>query len=390
MTKCVMPHIGLALQNNGDFCVCNVNTMSFKNNQQQVMFVHKDQLKDAWGSHTRRMISTALDRGRELKQCAHCTNLEKANSSSPRTQFNNLFKDVVPLAHQPRVFVLKPGNTCNLACRMCNAETSSGWYKDSYSIDVKRAGYIGTLQEYTKEFEHIRHSFNASNVDYWDTFTEWLPNLVYLDIYGGEPMLNPALFDSLARAAEANAQIQLHTNGTIFNPRYLDILTKYPKVRFAVSIDSDNEDELNYIRYPANANTVLSNLVKITEFFKPHKNIELVITTTVTPLNIVQLDRIVDNLSQLKLPVALNAVNAPSEYDIRHIPISVREQIYNRISKNKIIKSQGIDNLLMQTIPGCDIAWPKFWQHTQDLDQLRNQKFADVFPEVYQLFKPYV
>jgi sulfatase maturation enzyme AslB (radical SAM superfamily) len=385
-----MPHIGLALQNNGDFCVCNVNTMSFKNNQQQVMFVHKDQLKDAWGSHTRRMISTALDRGRELKQCAHCTNLEKANSSSPRTQFNNLFKDVVPLAHQPRVFVLKPGNTCNLACRMCNAETSSGWYKDSYSIDVKRAGYIGTLQEYTKEFEHIRHSFNASNVDYWDTFTEWLPNLVYLDIYGGEPMLNPALFDSLARAAEANAQIQLHTNGTIFNPRYLDILTKYPKVRFAVSIDSDNEDELNYIRYPANANTVLSNLVKITEFFKPHKNIELVITTTVTPLNIVQLDRIVDNLSQLKLPVALNAVNAPSEYDIRHIPISVREQIYNRISKNKIIKSQGIDNLLMQTIPGCDIAWPKFWQHTQDLDQLRNQKFADVFPEVYQLFKPYV
>jgi organic radical activating enzyme len=390
MTKCIMPHIGLALQNNGDFCVCNVNPMSFKNNQQQVMFVHKDKLEDAWGSYTRRMIATALDRGRDLKECAHCTDLEKANDSSPRLQFNTLFKDVVPMASQPRVFVLKPGNTCNLACRMCNAETSSGWYKDSYNIAVKREGYTGTSQEYTKEFEHIRNSFNASNVDYWDTFTKWLPKLVYLDIYGGEPMLNPALFDSLGRAVEANTQIQLHTNGTIFNPKYLDTLTRYPKVRFAVSIDSDNEDELNYIRYPANAKTILSNLVKIAEFFKPHKNVELVITTTVTPLNIVQLDRIVDNLNQLKLPVALNAVNTPSEYDIRHIPVGVREQIYNRISKNKIIKSQGIDNLLMQTIPGCDVHWPKFWQHTQDLDQLRNQKFADVFPEVYQLFEPYV
>jgi hypothetical protein len=47
-------------------------------------------------------------------------------------------------------------------------------------------------------------------------------------------------------------------------------------------------------------------------------------------------------------------------------------------------------NFLMQTIPGCDVAWPKFWKITKELDSIRNQSFESTFPEFYELIKTYV
>ena len=384
-TYCVMPHKALALQNNGDFCVCNLNNMSFENKTREVMYAHNTSLKDAWNSHTRKMVSAALDRNRELPACSHCFDLEKSGSSSPRKNFNSLF-DVLPtLTTQPQVFILKPGNTCNLACRMCNPATSSGWYQDAHQLAIKNEGFVGTATEYSKTFEHIRNSFNQNNTEFWDTFVEWLPNMVFVDIYGGEPFLNPALFNALERVADAgqsqNTSLQLHTNITIFNSKYLEILSKFKSVQIGLSIDSDQVAELEYIRYPVKADLVFDNLEKFKQIAKKYKNITVNICITVTPLNVLHISRIQQNLHQ-HLPTDINMVTSPGEYDIRHIPLSVRKVIANR--------NPSVANFIMQTVPGCDVLWPKFWQHTKDLDQLRGQSFEDTFPEFYELIEPYV
>jgi sulfatase maturation enzyme AslB (radical SAM superfamily) len=384
-THCVMPHKALALQNHGDFCVCNLNNMSFENKTREVMYAHNTSLKDAWNSHTRKMIAAALDRDRELPACSHCFDLEKSGSGSPRKNFNSLF-DVLPtLTTQPQVFILKPGNTCNLACRMCNPATSSGWYKDAHRLAVENEGFVGTATEYSKTFEHIRNSFNQDNTDFWDTFVEWLPNIVFVDIYGGEPFLTPALFTALERVADAgqstNTSLNLHTNVTMFNPKYLEILSKFKSVKIGLSIDSDCIKELEYIRYPVNADTVFDNLEKFKQASKEYSNITFGICITVTPLNVLHISRIKQKLDQY-LPAYLNIVTSPGEYDIRHIPLPVR----------KIIARQNpsIANFIMQTVPGCDVLWPKFWKHTKDLDQLRGQSFENTFPEFYELITPYV
>ena len=384
-TYCVMPHKALALQNNGDFCVCNLNNMSFENKTREVMYAHNTSLKDAWNSHTRKMVSAALDRNRELPACSHCFDLEKSGSSSPRKNFNSLF-DVLPtLTTQPQVFILKPGNTCNLACRMCNPATSSGWYQDAHQLAIKNEGFVGTATEYSKTFEHIRNSFNRDNTEFWDTFVEWLPNMVFVDIYGGEPFLTPALFDALERVANTgqsqNTSLQLHTNITIFNSKYLEILSKFKSVQIGLSIDSDQVAELEYIRYPVKADLVFDNLEKFKQIAKKYKNITVNICITVTPLNVLHISRIQQNLHQ-HLPTDINMVTSPGEYDIRHIPLSVRKVIANR--------NPSVANFIMQTVPGCDVLWPKFWQHTKDLDQLRGQNFEDTFPEFYKLIEPYV
>ena len=93
-------------------------------------------------------------------------------------------------------------------------------------------------------------------------------------------------------------------------------------------------------------------------------------------------EKIKFNLEKYKLAVGLNIVTSPGEYDIRHIPLPVRKIIANQ--------NPSIANFIMQTVPGCDILWPKFWKHTKDLDQLRGQSFEDTFPEFYELIKPYV
>ena len=384
-TYCVMPHKALALQNHGDFCVCNMNNMSFETKTREVMYVHNTSLKDAWNSHTRKMVSAALDRNRELPACSHCFDLEKSGSSSPRKNFNSLF-DVLPtLTTQPQVFILKPGNTCNLACRMCNPATSSGWYQDAHQLAIKNEGFVGTATEYSKTFEHIRNSFNRDNTEFWDTFVEWLPNMVFVDIYGGEPFLTPALFDALERVANTgqsqNTSLQLHTNITIFNSKYLEILSKFKSVQIGLSIDSDQVAELEYIRYPVKADLVFDNLEKFKQIAKKYKNITVNICITVTPLNVLHISRIQQNLHQ-HLPTDINMVTSPGEYDIRHIPLSVRKVIANR--------NPSVANFIMQTVPGCDVLWPKFWQHTKDLDQLRGQNFEDTFPEFYKLIEPYV
>jgi MoaA/NifB/PqqE/SkfB family radical SAM enzyme len=384
-TYCVMPHKALALQNNGDFCVCNLNNMSFENKTREVMYAHNTSLKDAWNSHTRKMVSAALDRNRELPACSHCFDLEKSGSGSPRKNFNSLFGVLPTLTTQPQVFILKPGNTCNLACRMCNPATSSGWYKDAHRLAVENEGFVGTATEYSKTFEHIRNSFNQDNTDFWDTFVEWLPNIVFVDIYGGEPFLTPALFTALERVADAgqstNTSLNLHTNVTMFNPKYLEILSKFKSVKIGLSIDSDCIKELEYIRYPVNADTVFDNLEKFKQASKEYSNITFGICITVTPLNVLHISRIKQKLDQY-LPAYLNIVTSPGEYDIRHIPLPVR----------KIIARQNpsIANFIMQTVPGCDVLWPKFWKHTKDLDQLRGQSFENTFPEFYELIKPYV
>jgi MoaA/NifB/PqqE/SkfB family radical SAM enzyme len=385
-TYCVMPHKALALQNHGDFCVCNMNNMSFETKTREVMYVHNTSLKDAWNSHTRKMVSAALDRNRALPACAQCFDLEKSGSGSSRKQFNSMFGSLPTLTTQPQVFILKPGNTCNLACRMCNPATSSGWYKDAYQLAIKNEDFVGTAAEYSKTFEHIRNSFNRDNTEFWDTFVEWLPNMVFVDIYGGEPFLTPALFDALQRVADAgqssNTKLQLHTNLTVFNPHYLEILSKFKSVKIGLSIDSDQVQELEYIRYPVDARTVFDNLEKFKQISNKYQNIVMNICLTVTPLNVFNVEKIKFNLEKYKLAVGLNIVTSPGEYDIRHIPLPVRKIIANQ--------NPSIANFIMQTVPGCDILWPKFWKHTKDLDQLRGQSFEDTFPEFYELIKSYV
>jgi hypothetical protein len=401
-TYCVMPHLGIAFQNNADICCCNINKESWQDKKRNTMHVYSHPVELAYKSHTRKMIAASLDNGIRHPSCQHCWDLESAGKESTRQILNSKFDSVTPLPDQPRILIIKPGNTCNFACRMCNPMTSSSWYRDGYEIekegllssswydDIKSPEEVAsiTVKEYSKTFETIRNSFNQDNLEYWNTLKKWTKNLVFIDIYGGEPFLSPAMFDLLEHGvtigASKNITIAIHTNASIFNERYLKILSQYKKVSFYVSIDSAVPDQLEYIRHKADFNTVVENSKKIIEYFKDYPNVQIGVSLTITPLNVFYVDTIICGLKQLLglAPKTVNIVTTP-EYDIRHLPTLVKQYLIENIKESTTV------NFLKQTISGCDIEWPKFCRATDKLDQLRGQSFSKTFPEWWALLEPY-
>jgi organic radical activating enzyme len=383
-TFCIATHVCMAVQNEVDYCCCNANKESWKTNDHQVMRVNEHSPKQAWNSYSRKIIREVLDNGQQHHSCQKCWDIEAAGSISQRMTLNNMFVDVELLNDQPQIIIIKPGNTCNFACRMCNPETSSSWYSDAYKLEKSTLPF----SEYTRKFETIRNSFNRDNENFWNTFKQWLPTIKYIDIYGGEPFLAPALFDLLEHGVNIGAakevSLQLHTNASIMNQHYLDILSQYKKVTCKVSIDSSDPKKNDYIRHQGNFDKTIANAKLFKTFFDQHKNLNFGVTYTLTPLNVFHVDQDKELISELlELPkIDVNIVTTP-EYDIRHLPIPVKDFLINNINDSSV------NNFLKQTIPGCDIEWPKFCKVTDELDAIRNQSFAETFPEWWEMLKPY-
>jgi len=378
-----MPHVGMALQNEADICCCNTSKESWRTNRHDIMKIYDNPIKSAFNSHTRKIIAATLDNGIRHTGCQECWNAEDSGNQSPRQTWNELIGNIEPLPDQPQVLIIKPGNTCNFACRMCNPETSSSWYKDGYQLDNPGIPF----NEYTRKFEIIRNSFNPSNTEMWSTLKEWVHKFKIIAIFGGEPFLVPALFNLLDHAvkigAAAEITLSLHTNASIYNLRYLEILSKFKTVKFHVSLDAVDPAQLTYIRHKLEYDQVMENVGKFKNFFKDYDNVDMGITTTITPLNVYYVDQIYQGLSaNFSLPVGINIVSTP-EYDIRHLPISVKSMLIDQLSDKQVI------NFLQMTIPGCDIEWPKFCRITDQLDQLRNQQFSSTFPEWWKILEPH-
>lgn len=391
-TYCKLAHISLAVQNEGDVCVCNKNTQSFEDGKKNKLYLHEVGLERMWRSPTRKLIRVALDHGKRIPSCQACWNDEDAGVESFRQIFNKKLKDVDPSETQPQILILKPTNVCNLGCRMCQPSTSTTLYQDFYKLDTELKSFTGTFKEYTKKFETIRLGLGKQNIDIWETFKQWLPGFIFLDIYGGEPMLAPAMWDKMIDAANndkvADTAIQFHTNGVIWNQSYIDILPKFKHVQIAISIDSNDTNQLEYIRHKVDVVALQENIEKYIELSNKYKNISVNICFTVSIYNIWYADAILDGLEKYGVPVFSNVVYGPDQYDFRHLPPEIKHQLIEKFKNNK--KCEKFISLLNHQIPGCDIWWPRFWEELHILDRVRDQSFAETFPEYYQAMLPYI
>ena len=178
--------------------------------------------------------------------------------------------------------------------------------------------------------------------------------------------------------------MQLSTNITTYNERQLNILTKYKSVNISLSVDSHIPKQLAYIRYPCDPAQIIENLQKFRNYFANHQNVSLSITLTVTPHNIYYLDEIHDALCKYMPFNEFNFVHIPAKYDVRIIPHPIKIAISEKINKPEI------KEYLLQEVSGAKDLFREFWNETLDLDSYRNQNFQSVFPEYYEILKPYL
>lgn len=260
------------------------------------------------------------------------------------------------------------GNTCNLKCITCGPHSSSRWQKEYYDIHGKD---IPHFKFYKKNF--VRD------------FVAQAPEIVHLDIPGGEPFLSgvdeqQALLKYYIESGRSD-QITLHytTNAQVFpETQWWQTWRHFKEVDIQLSIDGIGK-RYEYIRYPASWDVLIENVKK----YQAHQqaNIRLSVSHTLSAYNIYYLEEFFKWCYNIGLP-------RPWVGKV-HNPYYMRPSVWSSPAKKLIIEQLSSSNyqdvrLWAGMISAADDTefFNEFVENLHKHDQYRQLDFTKTFPEL--------
>lgn len=173
-------------------------------------------------------------------------------------------------------------NTCNLACRMCNAWLSSTWQQN-----IK----LNATKKWHKEF--TSWSIDSTPVKFDElVFFDDLPNVKHLKLLGGEPFLIKEVKRTLEYILSKNfsQNINLHLTTNLMQPIndwWINVFESFKSVTLIGSVDGLNS-RYEYIRPGASFDQALKTVDQIKTISKVIPNFHFMISSTGQTLNAVQ------------------------------------------------------------------------------------------------------
>jgi MoaA/NifB/PqqE/SkfB family radical SAM enzyme len=233
----------------------------------------------------------------------------------------------------------------------------------------------------------------ADDAKLFDDLLRSPETLSRLYIPGGEPLINDrvaAVLDHLiAAGAASHMHLELSTNCTHVDPRFIARLEKFRKVSMYLSIDAVGA-EFEYIRYPARWHVVDRNIRLLKESYGLHCNVPPVIQIY-NVLGITDLFRYCDSLG---LEFGMNILHTPERLAIRNLPPRARAEAAARLIQyhDKDCNS-GRQSMVMSLAkylaaldrPADPKAFREFMLFTNDLDVTRGQSFRSTYPDLVRL-----
>ncbi|MFI5360477.1 MAG: twitch domain-containing radical SAM protein [Elusimicrobiota bacterium] len=276
--------------------------------------------------------------GRWPDFCRRCLVTEQTGGTSRRRQENEHFRGEIPglLAGTEvdggiPVRVLSAdyrlGNLCNLACRMCNPNSSSTWARTwlpgEPGVRPAPPGHGARRDPY----DWYR------NPVFLERFKEQAPSLKHLHFAGGEPLIVPEMLALLRRCVEdgvaGNIELTYNTNITKIPAELKTLWPRFRAVRLFCSVDAFGA--LNeYIRPPSSWKTIDRNLRDLDSHFVSYGLAEVLIMTTVQAYNVLRLDELYDYLFENMSHVG----QLPHLIDLHH-PRHYRSQVLPTPLKNR-------------------------------------------------------
>lgn len=266
--------------------------------------------EDALGSSSKRVKEN-------LKSSISPVNFVKTFQQSPdRELFDYSLNNNGLTEARPVSYHISLGNECNLACRMCSPTASSKIAVE----EIKLGQYYGPARQNWTE-----------NLDAWQQVTDYIcttPNLKFVHIIGGEPLLNPRfeeLVDMLISAGKTDIYLGFTTNGTVFNQALILKLNQFKHVDIGISIECAGL--LNdYIRRGSTTETVLNN---IDQYLEHRRQGHVYVTVRPVPsaLSVHTLDELYHWCIERKLDVMTNFLVRPQFMQIKHLPQDVKNRL---------------------------------------------------------------
>jgi MoaA/NifB/PqqE/SkfB family radical SAM enzyme len=267
------------------------------------------------------------------------------------------------------------GNTCNLKCISCGPVSSSRWqkeYKQIYNINIE--------------------NFKFYKKNFLEDLTQAAPDLIHLDIAGGEPFLSavPEQQELLRHYIENNQAhlITLHytTNVTTFpDPDWWELWKHFKEIDMQLSIDGTGARQ-EYIRYPSKWSEILSNVHRYIEKEQQLSNLRLSVSHTVSAYNIYYLEDFVIWCKEIGLPAPwLGRVHKPERVRPAVWPAGAREHIYNKLSKSQHPEVLTWAKLIQNSDDST--YFEKFQNSVKSHDEYRGLDFKTTFPEMADYLK---
>jgi len=263
------------------------------------------------------------------------------------------------------------GNTCNLKCITCNSVSSSKWHREY-------------LEVYNTDFRPV-HFYRK---DFVSGFVSQVPDLLHLDIPGGEPLLSGVneqkqLLQHYVDIGKSK-EISIHytTNASIFpDNSWINLWKHFREVEIQLSIDGIGA-RYEYIRYPANWEELQKNARLYIELEKVQNNIRLSVSHTVSAYNILYIPEFLTWCQTTGLPEPwLGRVHNPVHMRPEVWPATVRQFIQQTLTQDSNNISQTWAKLLDQD--NSD-HFNNFIKYTHIHDRNRGLNFSLVFSELAQ------
>jgi len=198
-------------------------------------------LDDIWTDEHYQTVRQQMLDGHRVAACRRCWDADDRGGGSDRQTHNAWFDapDGFELdiergnnSGKPLSLDLRPGNFCNLACRMCFTRVSSGvndQHRDHPEMeDVTGESYWHEVNDWLDDPERF------------ETVKSWIPTTRTLKLAGGEPLFMPGVIKLLRWCVE-NGHTDMHlditTNGTRTKGKVLTWLKEFNSVDIQLSID---------------------------------------------------------------------------------------------------------------------------------------------------------
>lgn len=387
------PWVSINGSPNGDVSTCCMATLEHF----YVGNLNKQGLNEIWNNEKMRNIRRDMLAGKALKQCESCYMPEKAGAATLRNVLNERFThhwDIVESTnkdgHVEKVnlpyFDFRFSNICNFRCRTCGTDSSNSWYDD----DEKLYGSPKT--------PHVRPFMGSKNS--WNEIEPYLHQIEEIYFAGGEPLISDEHYNILKYLVQNkmfHVRLSYNTNFSIMNYKNQDVMKlwdKFEKVKVGASLDGEGERG-QLLRKGQNWNQVVKNRERM---FEVCPRVQFYIHPTLNVMNCFHLpdfhkswvDKGYIQISDLYI----NLVQHPVHYRIQILPKELKKKLREKYENHIIsfIKTFGQEGSHAQSVFEYGIRYmeqeehqseiPTFYQLTTKLDEIRNERFFDTFPEL--------
>jgi wyosine [tRNA(Phe)-imidazoG37] synthetase (radical SAM superfamily) len=356
-------------------------------------------LQTFWNSKEIQLVRATMLTGKWHDSCLICKKREKNNIKSKRQmalykadtsgwhgytteQIKKLILKGTRVTEPIKQIDIRFGTTCNLSCRMCGPWSSSMW---AQIVDENKEAFeeIG----WNDPVYQSKMSIKSQKSRWWqqkkflNSLIDACGGLHSLNITGGEPTLIPELVDVL-KQVNKDCLIQLTTNGTLFNKKLYNELSKFKNTWFVLSIDGVG-DTYNYIRHPGDWNTVNSNVPKFKDYVK-----EISVETATTIFNILDITNIWEWAYKNELDILHpNWVSEPQWTSVYAIPENVKSIAMVKVSKVRKEFEELRENFTSAILSAKfdPTFFEEFKINCKLQDKLYNKQLTNYLPELKEL-----